>query len=324
MKTILSSLVALLISSSVFSQVHSTEFKPNGKPFIKVYTNLHSKISDGKTLNAFEVQRAYFGYAYQMSEKFSGKVNLDVGNPGVGNLQMTAYLKNAYFQYKSGRLTTRFGLIGSAQYKLQEDRWAGRYLYKSFMDEHKIGPSADLAAYVNYELNSIISVDATIANGEGYKTLEADSVFKYAAGITVSPIKGLDFRIFYDVMGYEDPQQSISFYTGYKAKKFDLGAEYIRQLNHKMRAAEHLTGLSFFASYYHKKMRFFGRFDQLSSDVVAGFDPWNFMKDGQLLIAGIEFNPVKGIRITPNYQGWMPYNGDPMVHIAYLSCEIKF
>lgn len=58
--------------------------------------------------------------------------------------------------------------------------------------------------------------------------------------------------------------------------------------------------------------------------ISTSTDPWNYKKDGQLVIAGVEFNPVKGIRITPNYQGWMPANGDAFIHIAYLSCEIKF
>lgn len=325
MRTFLTFIIAALISSTAISQENSKEFKPSGNPFIKVYTNLHSSMSDGNTFNAFEIQRAYFGYAYQMSEKFSGKLNIDVGNPGVGDLQMTAYLKNAYFRYKSGKLTTKFGLIGSSQFKLQEDLWGGRYLYKSFMDEHEIGPSADLAMNVSYKLNDIFNVDITVANGEGYKKLEADSVFKYSAGVTVRPFEGMDFRASYDVMGKEDPQQTISFYSGYTAGRFNFGAEYIRQLNHQVNPGEHLSGISFFSSYEIKKTRIFARFDQLSSDMIStSTDPWNYKKDGQLVIAGVEFNPVKGIRITPNYQGWMPENGDAFIHIAYLSCEIKF
>lgn len=325
MKKLVTVLTIILLTGSVYSQEKNEEFKPSGKPFIKVFTNFHSSFVDGKNHNAFEIQRAYLGYSYKLSKKFSGKLTLDVGNPGVGKLKMTAYLKNAYFQYKSGRLTTKFGLIGLSQFKLQEKQWGGRYLYKSFQDEHKFGSSADLGIFAGYKLNDMVSVDVTIANGEGYKSVEVDSIFKYSAGITISPIKKLDVRVYYDFMGKDSTQQTLSLYAGYTTDKLKVGAEYNRQLNYKMTEDQDRTGLSFYGSYKIKKVRVFGRFDQLSSVKIGNAtDPWNYGKDGQCIIAGIEFVPVKGITIAPNYQAWLPANGDPVVNMAYLSCEIKF
>jgi hypothetical protein len=86
-----------------------------------------------------------------------------------------------------------------------------------------------------------------------------------------------------------------------------------------------LTGLSFYGSYKIKNARIFGRLDKLSSAKLGGAtDPWNIANDGQLIIAGIEFNPVKGLKITPNYQGWNPSSSAPKVDSFYLSCEISF
>ncbi|MCD4773695.1 MAG: hypothetical protein K8R41_09980 [Bacteroidales bacterium] len=325
MKKLLTTLTIILLFINVFSQENKEVFKPSGKPFIKVFTNYHSSFTDGVNHNAFEIQRAYFGYAFNLSKKFSGKVNIDVGNPGVGKLNMTAYLKNAYFQYKSGRLTTKFGLIGLSQFKLQEKQWEGRYLYKSFQDEHKFGSSADLGLYASYKLHDMVSIDATIANGDGYKSIEADSVLKYSCGITLSPFKGMKVRAYYDFMGNDSTQKTISFYAGYSTGKLKVGAEYNNQLNYKMTENQDRTGLSFYGSYKIKKVRLFGRYDQLSSIKIGNAaDPWNYAKDGQGIIVGIEFSPVKGIKITPNYQGWIPANGNPVVNIAFLSCEIKF
>ena len=84
------------------------------------------------------------------------------------------------------------------------------------------------------------------------------------------------------------------------------------------------SGVSFYGSYQVKRTRFFGRYDQLLSvNIGSDVDPWNSGKDGQLFIAGIEFNPVKGLMVTPNYQGWIPANGSPISHSAYLSLEIN-
>ena len=89
MKKLTTLLVALLIVSGVYAQ-ETNKFKPSGKPFVKVFTNFHSTFEDGQSHQAFEIQRAYLGYGFKMNENFSGKVTLDVGNPGLGKLKMTA------------------------------------------------------------------------------------------------------------------------------------------------------------------------------------------------------------------------------------------
>jgi len=325
MKFFLTTLLIILLVANVFAQENDKELKISGKPFIKSFASYKSSFTDGENHNQFEIQRACFGYAFNLSEEFSGKVNLDVCNPGVGELNMTAYLKNAYFQYKSNRLTTKFGLIELSQFCLQEKQWGGRYLYKSFQDEHKFGSSADLGIYASYKIHDIVSVDATIANGDGYKLIEADSVLKYSAGITITPLKGLNARVYYDFMGFDSSQQTLSFYLGYGTSKLKIGAEYNQQLNYNIKEDQDRTGFSFYGSYKVMKVKIFGRFDKLSSIKVANTeDPWNYVKDGQTIIFGIEFSPVKGLKISPNYQTWIPANGDPVVNIAYLSCEIKF
>jgi hypothetical protein len=315
----------LLFAGNLFSQETEEEFTPHGKPIIKIFTNYHSTFTSGEASKVFEIQRAYLGYQYQLSEKFSGRLILDVGDPHFGDLQMTAYLKNAYVQYASGNLIAKMGMIGLCQYTMQEEMWGGRYLYKSFMDEHRFGPSADLGAFVGYTFHKMFSMDLTFANGDGYKSLESDSVFKYSVGMTLSPLHGLDLRFSYDYMGKSAPQQTLALYAGYSHKRFDIGAEYNYQLNHRMVSDHNLAGLSFYASCQTKRVRIFGRYDQLASNTIGGdMDPWNEGRDGQLAIAGIEFYPVKGLMITPNYQGWIPAGGGPVSHSAYLSLEIKF
>ena len=323
-RTLLITLVAMLLSIGAFAQ-EGESFEPSGKPILRIYTNYHSTFTGSEYDKMFEIQRAYFGYQHQFSKNFSGQLILDVGDPKSGDLKMTAYLKNAYLQYKNDRLTAQIGLIGLYQFKMQEDLWGNRYFFKSFMDEYKFGHSADLGAFIKYKIHDAISVDLTIANGEGYKKVEADSIFKYSGGVTITPLKGLDIRASYDYMGMDMPQQTLAFYMGYSVENIRLGAEYNFQINNKMTADNDLSGLSFYGSYQMEKVRFIGRYDKLSSPILSGdTDPWNFGKDGQLFIAGAEFNPVKGIKITPNYQGWKPADGSEMINSAYLSIEIRF
>jgi hypothetical protein len=307
------------------SEESEEKYKPNGKGIIRIYTNYHSTFSDGEASSAFEIQRAYLGYHANFSEKISGRLILDVGDPDFGNFEMTAYLKNAYVQYANGKFLAKIGMIGLHQFKMQEDLWGGRYLYKSFMDEHKFGPSADLGAYVSYRFYDMLSADITIANGEGYKSLESDTTLKYSVGLTLQPLQGLNFRTSYDYMSRDAAQQTLALYLGYSEEKMSLGAEYNYQWNHRMVEARHLQGISVYGSYHSKIARLFARYDNLSSPALAGDeDPWNYADDGHLFIAGMEFNPLKGLRVTPNYQGWYPADGSPVFHSAYLSLEIRF
>jgi len=80
-----------------------------------------------------------------------------------------------------------------------------------------------------------------------------------------------------------------------------------------------------YGSYLLKKIRLFGRYDILSSPTLStDTDPWNYARDGQLVIAGVEFRPLKGLIVTPNYQAWIPANNRGIAHSIYLSLEIKF
>jgi hypothetical protein len=75
-----------------------------------------------------------------------------------------------------------------------------------------------------------------------------------------------------------------------------------------------------------KKVKVFARWDKLSSNTLSG-EPfsWNYSKDGQAVIAGIEYSPVKGVKLAPNFKGWSPNDeSKPFVSNLFLSCEFKF
>lgn len=327
-KLSLSIIMLMLLIGNMFGQNSQTkdQFSPLGNAFAKIFTDFHTNFADGNAFSQFEVTRVYLGYKYSFNKYFSGSANLDVGNPGVGNLKMTAYLKNAYVQYRENGFTAKFGLIGTTAFSLQESQWGNRYLYKSFQDQNGFNPSADMGVSVAYRFNSMITADFSIFNGEGYKSLQTDSTFKYAAGLTFKPVKSLSLRVYYDYMNKLAAQQTLSLFLGYNVNNLKLGAEFNKQYNHGMIAGKDYSGYSAYATYKLKNISLFGRYDNLSSVTTSGqADPWNLNKDGQTLIAGIALSPVKGVKVSPNYQLWKPRNTDiPSASGAFLSLEIKF
>ncbi|MCK5028429.1 MAG: hypothetical protein KAR57_02260 [Bacteroidales bacterium] len=329
MKQIKLTLIALFIATTaIYAQEASTkEFVPSGSPSVMIFSNAHSTFIDGENSSAFEIQRAYFGYKYSFSKSFSTKITLDVGDSGTGKLQMTAYLKNAALEYKKGGLKVNFGLIGLYGFKAQEKQWGYRYIYKSFQDEHKFGSSADLGVSAVYKFSDFISADMMILNGEGYKNLQSDNTYKGALGVTLTPIKNLNFRVYYDYMSTDIAQSTLAIFSGYKADKFIIGVEYNIQLNNKLVEDNDLSGISLYTTVLAtKKFNFFARYDNLRSATPDGQDdPWNISNDGQAYILGIEYKPIKGVKISPNFQGWSPKNEDAAFETSvYLNFSYSF
>ena len=326
-KPLLTTIVVLCITLIAMSQEIVEPFKAHGKPIIRVFSNAHTSFSDGASTSAFELTRVYLGYEHSFSENFSGTVIYDVGNPGIGKFQMTAFVKNAFLNYRYNSLSVDFGMIPTTQFKVQENFWGYRYMEKVFQDAYDFASSADLGASVTYRVNNALSLDVALYNGEGYKKVQSDDFLKPAIGVTLTPIKELTVRAMADFMGKDSAQVTYAGFVGFQSGKISLAAEYNYQQNHLMIDGNNYFGPSFYATYVaSQKVKVFARYDDLQSNTPSGLtENWNLAKDGQLAMAGIEYSPVKGIKLTPNFRRWNPADESAsFVSTIMLNCEIKF
>lgn len=324
---LLSVTVLLVIQNGNLKAQSDQAFTPNGKPFALIFSDVNYRLNSDGNSKAFEITRAYFGYEYNFTKNISAKVNLDVADPGVGKLQMTAYLKNALVQYKNKNFSARFGMIGTDQFSVQEKQWGYRYIYKSFQDAYNMGPSADLGAAISYSPAKIISFDFSALNGEGYKKIQTDSTFKYTFGITLKPFKGFVLRGYYDMMDHNYNQSTIALFAGYTYKILKAAIEYNTQKNNGMLNSHNFSGVSVYSSVaVAEKFSVFARYDNLWSATLAGqTDPWNYSKDGQLFMTGFDYSPTPGVKIAPNFQGWSPSDKSiPFTSTIALNFELKF
>mgnify|MGYP006283834435 CR=1 FL=1 len=319
-------ILILSLHSSIYAQ------SEKGKIYMKLFSNFHTSYSNGKnTESAFEVQRAYLGYRYQMDEHFSANIKLDIGSPEQQSsydlLKRYAYFKNAALKYERDALSIEFGLIDMYQFNVQEKYWGYRYIYKSFQDEHKFGSSADLGASISYTFNKLFHLDFAVMNGEGYNQLQTDKTFKTGMGLTITPWDNFKGRLYADFAKTSITQSTIAGFVGYQIKKWaKLGAEYNYQMNNAFDKNHNLYGLSFYSTIYlHEKIELFGRYDRLWSNRISGelYD-WNIARDGSAIITGIQYTPVNKVRMAVNYQDWYPYpkNLEDETYF-YLSLEYK-
>ena len=316
-------LAALLccIGISVKAQDTWSE-EPKGKAIVQVFANFHGGFGSAKKDLGFELDRSYLGYEYKFKDGLSVKAVMDIGKSNdISDYQRIAYIKNAMLSWKKGNWTLNGGLISTTQFNFQEKFWGYRYVMKSFQDLNKFGNSADLGISVAYKFTDWISADAIIVNGEGYKKLQLNKGLNYGLGLTLTPIKGFNIRLY---GGFNDNTEqgkkdivNMAAFIGYQSDKFRIGAEYNHMLNGSYKRGKDQFGYSVFGSVKVAKFAdIYARFDDLYSK-----DNWNISKDERTAIVGAQFKVYKYVKIAPNFRMSIPKeDGVTNKYSAYLSC----
>lgn len=308
----------------IVAQAQDTKVKegPKGKPIIQVFANLHTGFGAENDDRGFELERSYLGYEYNLGKGLSVKGVADIGKSSkVDDYQRIFYVKNALIQWKKGKLTLAGGLISTTQFNFQEKFWGYRYVMKSFQDKYKFGSSADLGLSASYKFTDWLSADAIIVNGEGYKKIQVKDGFNYGLGMTLTPVKGFQIRLYggLNEAAEEGKKNSVNMaaFVGYKTERFTVGAEYNHMWNASYKQDADLYGYSVFASAKLSKcVDLYARFDDVYSK-----DKWNVEKDESSAILGAQFKLGKYVKVAPNVRMSIPKaDGADNRYSAYVSC----
>lgn len=322
-KLILTSIIACCFIST---KAQDTESELKGQAIIQVFGNFHTGFGSSRNDRGFELDRSYLGYQYSFGKGLSIKGVIDIGKSNaVNDYHRIAYIKNAMINWETGKLTLNGGLISTTQFNMQEKFWGYRYILKSFQDQYKFGSSADLGISASYKFNDIISADAIIVNGEGYKKVQLNDGLQYGLGITIVPIKGLSVRLYsgYNECATKGQKDTWNYATfiGYKAEKFSIGAEYNYIQNAGFTKDADQSGISVYTSgTLSKKVNIFARYDQLFSK-----NDWNISKEETALIAGTQLKFGKYVKVAPNIRVNFPNSyGADNTYTAYINCYFGF
>ena len=319
-KVILAGIIAS-IGITVQAQDANVE-EPKGKAIVQMFGNFHTGFGAENDDRGFELERSYLGYEYNLGNGLSVKGVMDIGKSSdVSDYHRIAYIKNAMVAWKKGNLTLNGGLISTIQFNFQEKFWGYRYIMKSFQDEYKFGNSADLGLSASYMFADWLSADAIIVNGEGYKKIQKNDGLNYGLGVTLTPVKGFQIRLY---GGLNESGQNgkadivnMSAFAGYKCDRFTIGVEYNQMLNASNTKGNDLFGYSAFASVMvAKNADVYARFDDLYSK-----SDWNIAKDEQTAILGAQFKLGKYVKVAPNLRMCMPKaDGAKNEYSAYINC----
>ena len=319
-KVMLAGLIACIGISANAQEVKTEE--PKGKAIVQVFGNFHTGFGADNDNRGFELERSYIGYEYNLGKGLSIKGVMDVGRSNqVDDYHRIAYIKNAMISWKRGNLTLNGGLIPTTQFNFQEKFWGYRYIMKSFQDEYKFGSSADLGISATYRFADWVSADAIIVNGEGYKKIQKNDGLNYGLGLTLTPVKGFQIRLYGGLNeSSEEGKKDIvnmAAFVGYKHERFTIGAEYNQMWNASYSDNADQNGYSIFASAKLSKLTdIYARYDDLNSK-----DDWNIEKDESAAIIGAQFKLGKYVKIAPNFRMNMPKaDGAKNGYSAYVNC----
>lgn len=320
-------MAGILACISIGAQAqNASKEEPKGKAIVQVFGNFHTGFGLENNDRGFELERSYLGYEYNFGNGLSAKTVMDIGKSSdVSDYQRIAYVKNAMITWKKGRFTLNGGLISTTQFNFQEKFWGYRYVMKSFQDEYKFGSSADLGISAAYQLADWVSADAIIVNGEGYKKIQKNDGLNYGLGVTLTPVKGFQIRLYGSLneSGEEGKKDitNLAAFVGYKNEKFTIGTEYNQMWNASYKDGADQNGYSIFASAQLSKVtNLYARFDDLYSK-----NDWNLSKDESALLVGTQFKLGKYVKIAPNFRMSMPKaDGADNAYSAYINCYFGF
>ncbi|TGY38806.1 hypothetical protein [Bacteroides caecimuris] len=320
-------MAGLLASIGIATQAQDTKTEePKGKAIVQVFGNFHTGLGAENDDRGFELERSYLGYEYKLGNGLSVKGVMDIGKSSdVSDYQRIAYIKNAMVSWETGNLTLNGGLISTTQFNFQEKFWGYRYIMKSFQDEYKFGSSADLGISAAYRFADWISADAIIVNGEGYKKIQKNEGLNYGLGVTLTPVKGFQIRLYggLNECGEEGKRDTgnLAAFAGYKHEKFTIGAEYNYMMNASYNEDADQSGYSIFVSVnLPKEISLYVRFDDLYSK-----NDWNKVKDESAAILGIQFKLGEYVKIAPDFRMAMPKaDGVKNSYSACINCYFGF
>jgi hypothetical protein len=329
-------MVFLIISSlRIYAQTGADKFEPSGKIFGTVFLNYHYDMTENVTKKSqIEILRSYLGYQYAFSEKITSKVLFDIGNDGKA---FSAFLKNASLEWKINNLfVLEGGMISTHIFDNQEKFYGYRYILETLQDKDKFYSSADLGVKATFKPLDFVEFHAGLYNGDGYKKIQDEfGVQKTSFDVVIMPVKGLIFKTYYDFMPKRDTtisnrdllqtQSILNFFLGYElVNVFRAGIEYDILSNSSNIKGHELRGISAYGSAVMKKIELFVRYDQLTSNTVEDeLNPWNINKDHRMILGGIQFAPVKGIKTALNYRHYFPEK-EGSTPLLYLNLEYKF
>jgi len=244
------------------------------------------------------IKRVYITVDHKFNDVWSANITTDISNVvgEISNSNYTApvantttgaigsaglvgkglFIKKAYVQARLDRaLVVRFGAAETAWVPYVEGIYGHRYVENQFLDEYKLGTSADWGVTASGELaDGLISYQVGLVNGGGYRNVQVSNSVDIDGRLSVQykglfgAVGGYSGKLGKNTQGAITPHRAnrIDAALGYKNDRITIGGEYAyaKDFGSVTNATfeDKNEGWSVFANYnITPKWQVFGRYD---------------------------------------------------------------
>jgi hypothetical protein len=322
MKKVLLLFLALFFAvSSSFAQDDFPKVNIHGLTFGDLFYNVSSSNPANKDVNGVRINRVYFTGDFTLSNQFSSRFRLETHQLYDGTFGM--YVKDAWMKWSNifSGSDLIFGISPTPAFDVSEGAWGHRYLEKTIMDLNGIVGSRDMGIDLKgkFDEGGTVKYWIKIGNNSGNKP-EGDKYKRYYGLLEFDPSPSLLITLYGDYASaapvklngtsYDHGAVVAAAFINYREKGvFSIGFEgFIRSIqnNYPAQTGTSLTsqsghGISIWAyANLSPTVQLVGRFDNVDPNTAsyggAQYDATN------LILAGVQFNPIKSVSITPNVE----------------------
>ncbi|MBI5219820.1 MAG: hypothetical protein HY958_12910 [Bacteroidia bacterium] len=317
------------------AQENKDEFKPSGKVVSQVFGDYYfvahadtgilnisnSVLKKQKEFNAFTLRRANLGYDYNFTQKFSALIRIEADESAATNEgKNLVFLKDARLKWNAFKNhDVLIGLQSTFSFEVSEQVWGHRHIEKTIMDLRKAVCTRDFGISLRGKVfdKGKVYYNVMVANNSfvgpetdkykrgylniGYKPTDSSDVVAYAD-------YNRKMKTFVGSKEYLKDEIVAGLFAGVKKSLFAAGCEsyykyamngdiYPNADNINDTAGLSSVGVSVFGSLRINKI--FGvvaRYDFVDYNIRQNA-VWDYR---HYIIAGLTWNPVKEISISPN------------------------
>jgi len=310
----------------------------------RAYINWYKDLKAGSTTpNQFTISRVYLDYKKALAQDAAVRLTTDVGYESTLSHKWNTYLKYAYFDLANfSKYVPAAGFFGlenviigqSATHWIDfmQNYWTYRYVVKTLTDHHSLFNSADLgvAAKGGFDFSGLeipflsrINYHATLMNGEGYKSAEANQGKDLGVTLMTEPVRWGEKDFVTVALGYLVEDVPLSTFnlnglakklTAMSAYNFTVPAPGIVFVEYANQQDANVGGYCFGGQYQVlDQTNLFGRYDSYKK---SG-------SDYAQQIYGIEYLWGSNTRLALDYQHETKGSADNAKKI-YLHSEVKW
>ena len=318
--------IFLFFFQFTFCQTVDDNNKRYVKPIVISFTNFHKSFDVDSS--AFQQEKLILGVNFQLNENWSGRLWVDViryddkQNPD----RLTPYIKPGCLSYHKDKLTVDAGVLLATQFSDQLTRWGNRYIYKTFQDKYFFCWSNDFGIRGKYQVAPDFEIEAGVLNGAGYRNVGISLPLKFTGALFYSPTDRLYLKVYSDVYRKNVPQSALATFIDYrKSDKYSFSLEYNYKWNYQFIPGHDRYGISAYSTIHlFEYVALVSRLDRLYLKYDTGEgNILNSPINDTLYLLGLQFQPLKQIRMAVDYQLWRYYDNmkgeEPWlyVHLEY-------